>query len=131
MARTTGARLREASRAAASRLWVTVNEMSEPHQTTSRTRLPGAEQPAKALRHEIREQRLILRLTRLLDAVDGAAEEWLAAARDEEMALDRWREATPEDRRVAGAAFVAALEREEKAASAYRSVWEAWCAAAG
>jgi hypothetical protein len=67
-------------------------------------------------------------LTVVLVAVDAACGEWCAAAHAEELALVRWRTAVGEERPLAAAAFVAALEREERAALEYRVAWEAWCA---
>ena len=51
---------------------------------------------------------------------------WREAADDVEAASRRWRAAALADRADAAVAFSAALEREEKAASAYQLAWEEW-----
>jgi hypothetical protein len=50
-------------------------------------------------------------------------DDWREAAYDVEAAARRWRDADPDDREAAAAAFSAALEREEKAAAEYEFAW--------
>jgi hypothetical protein len=96
--------------------------MKSPQSIFSRKRSTcpdGSVRPAAADRraHEPLAQRRPVLLA-YLDA-------WRAAAIDVEASSRRWRSATREERAGAALAFFAALEREEKAATAYQLAWEA------
>lgn len=60
----------------------------------------------------------------LLKVVENHADAWRGAAADAAVAFSRWREASTADRRWASLAYLAAVEREEKAASEYERAWE-------
>jgi hypothetical protein len=57
--------------------------------------------------------------TALIDATVASYVEWREEAAAVRAAYRRWRRARPGDRRLAAAAYVAALDREERAADAH------------
>jgi len=95
--------------------------MSKPIETT----LSGG-QKRESRRRGHRRARDV---TPLLVVLDELNHEWRAAELDAEFALRRWRGAGLEQRALAAAAYVAAMEREERAATRYRMAWEAQCSA--
>jgi hypothetical protein len=58
-------------------------------------------------------------------AVERYSVGWHEAATDSELAFRWWVDASVSDRRVAAIGYFAALEREERAARAYQTAWEA------
>ena len=64
-------------------------------------------------------------VTRLVVDVGNCASAWRDAATDAELAFARWRNAAQVDRGEAAAVYLAAIEREEKAASEYSRALEA------
>jgi hypothetical protein len=70
----------------------------------------------------VREQ-----VTRLVVEVGNSASAWRAAALDAELVFAWWRSAGPGERGDAAAAYLAAIEREEKAANDYSGAVEACC----
>ncbi len=58
--------------------------------------------------------------------VERYREGWHEAATDAELAFRWWIDANASDRRPAAIGFFAAFEREERAACAYQTAWEAW-----
>lgn len=66
-------------------------------------------------------------IARLVVEVGNRAGAWRDAAVDAELAFLWWKNAARAARRDAAAAYMAAIEREEKAASDYRRAWEACC----
>ena len=66
--------------------------------------------------------------TRLVVEVANRAQSWRDAARDAELAFRFWRSAAVGQRDAAAAAYLAAIEREEKAASEYDRASAACCA---
>jgi hypothetical protein len=66
-------------------------------------------------------------ITRLIVEVGNSASAWRDAALDAELAFRWWASAPQIDRAGAAAAYLAAIEREEKAAKEYRSAVEACC----
>jgi hypothetical protein len=77
--------------------------------TIDRTRSPARTVTPRARAH----------LTRLVVEVANRAGGWRAAADDAELAYRWWTSAPVEERGDAAAAYLAALEREEKAAAEY------------
>jgi hypothetical protein len=65
------------------------------------------------------------RVTRLVVEVGNSASAWRGAALEAELAFELWRDADPADRGDAAAVYLAAIEREEKAASDYSMAVEA------
>jgi hypothetical protein len=59
------------------------------------------------------------RVTELVADVDNRARAWRDAARDGELAFRRWMSAPVDERDAAAASYLAAIEREEKAADEY------------
>jgi len=70
--------------------------------------------PMRAVSPRVREH-----VTRLVVEVANRADGWRAAADDAEFAYRWWRSAPQEQRADAAAVYLAALEREEKAAAEY------------
>jgi hypothetical protein len=69
------------------------------------------------------------RITRLVVDVGNRASAWRGAAGDAELAYRSWKTAPREQRGDAAAVYLAAIEREEKAAAEYRRALEAcWSA---
>jgi hypothetical protein len=66
-------------------------------------------------------------VTRLVVEVGNSASAWRAAALDAELAFAWWRSAGQDERGDAAAAYLAAIEREEKAANDYSRAVEACC----
>jgi hypothetical protein len=66
-------------------------------------------------------------VTRLVVEVGNSAGAWRAAALDAELAFAWWRSAGRDERPNAAGAYLAAIEREEKAANDYRRAVEACC----
>jgi hypothetical protein len=64
-------------------------------------------------------------ITRLVVEVGNRASAWREAAVDAEVAFRRWQDASQADRGNAAAVYLAAIEREEKAANEYRGALEA------
>ena len=68
-------------------------------------------------------------ITRLVVDVGNRASAWRGAAGDAELAYRSWKTAPLEQRGDAAAVYLAAIEREEKAASEYRRALDAcWSA---
>lgn len=67
------------------------------------------------------------RATRLVVDVGNRAGAWREAATDAERAFVWWRSAPARERRDAATAYLAAIDREEKAATEYWRAWEACC----
>jgi hypothetical protein len=63
--------------------------------------------------------------TRLLVEVGNRASAWREAAADAEAAFRGWQNASQPDRPNAAAVYLAAIDREEKAADEYRGAVEA------
>jgi hypothetical protein len=59
------------------------------------------------------------RVTKLIADVDNRARAWRDAARDGELAFRWWISAPIDERDAAAASYLAAIEREEKAADEY------------
>jgi hypothetical protein len=66
-------------------------------------------------------------VTRLVVDVGNRASAWRDAAGDAELAYRWWQRAPKAQRGDAAAVYLAAIEREEKAAAEYRRVMEACC----
>jgi hypothetical protein len=66
-------------------------------------------------------------ITRLVADLGNRASAWRDAAVDAELAYRRWQQAPKEERCDAAAVYLAAIEREEKAAAEYRRALEACC----
>jgi hypothetical protein len=66
--------------------------------------------------------------TRLVVELGNRAQSWRDAALDAELAGLWWRTAAPGEREAAAATYLAAIEREEKAASEYERASDACCA---
>jgi hypothetical protein len=64
------------------------------------------------------------RITRLVVEVGNRASAWRQAAVDAELAYRWWKSAVDVDRGKAAAAYLAAIEREEKAANEYSRALE-------
>jgi hypothetical protein len=69
---------------------------------------------ARAVSPRVREH-----VTRLVVEVANRADGWRAAANDAQLAYNWWTSAPAEERADAAAVYLAALEREEKAAAEY------------
>jgi hypothetical protein len=69
-------------------------------------------------------------ITGLVVDVGNRADAWRSAAVDAELAFRWWINSDYADRDDAAAVYLAATEREEKAATEYRRAWEACCSAA-
>jgi hypothetical protein len=67
------------------------------------------------------------RCTRLVVELGNRAQSWREAALDAELAFVWWQTAAAGQRDDAAAAYLAAIEREEKAASEYSRASEACC----
>jgi hypothetical protein len=67
-------------------------------------------------------------VTRLVVEAGNGAQSWRDAALDAELAFAWWQSAAPGRRDAAAASYLAAIEREEKAANEYRRASEACCA---
>jgi hypothetical protein len=67
-------------------------------------------------------------VTRLVVEAGNGAQSWRDAALDAELAFVWWQRAAPGRRDAAAAGYLAAIEREEKAANEYRRASEACCA---
>jgi hypothetical protein len=67
------------------------------------------------------------RCTRLVVEVGNRAQSWRDAALDAELAFAWWQTAAAGQRGDAAAGYLAAIEREEKAASEYSRASEACC----
>jgi hypothetical protein len=76
----------------------------------------------RAISPRVREQ-----ITGLVVDVANRASAWRAAAADAELAYGWWKAAPLEARGDAAAAYLAAIEREEKAAAEYSRALEACC----
>ena len=97
-----------------------------------RRRLPSGAPPAqrqaigfpdtlqRAISPRVREQ-----VTRLVVDVGNRASAWRDAALEAELAYRWWRVADQADRDDAAAVYLAAIEREEKAAAGYSAALEA------
>jgi hypothetical protein len=83
-----------------------------------------ADEPALAPQHSC-SLRVKEHITRLVVEVGNSASAWRDAALDAEVAFRRWASAPRVERAAAAAVYLAAIEREEKAASEYRSAVEA------
>jgi hypothetical protein len=86
-----------------------------------------AGQPPRTPR-QLRNPRVKEYITSLVVEVGDSASAWRAAALDAELAFRSWA-CAPDMRADAAAAYLVAIEREEKAAHAYRSAVEV-CASA-
>jgi hypothetical protein len=73
--------------------------------------------------------RVRMHVTRLVVEVGNRATAWREAAGDAELAFRSWQTTNQADRANAAAVYLAAIEREEKAANEYRGALEA-CSAA-
>jgi hypothetical protein len=69
-------------------------------------------------------------VTRLVVDVGNRASAWRHAAVDAELAFAWWKDAAEGRRREAAAVYLAAIEREEKAANEYSRALNACCSAA-
>jgi hypothetical protein len=76
--------------------------------------------PRRAISPRVREH-----ITRLVVDVGNRASAWRDSAADAEFAYRWWKAAPLEERGDAAAAYLAAIEREEKAAAEYRRALEA------
>jgi hypothetical protein len=97
-----------------------------PHRlTASGSHGPIARPKAKerAISPRVRAQ-----ITRLVVDVGNRASAWRAAADDAQLAHRRWKTAALQERGDAAAAYLAAIEREEKAAAEYSRALDACCA---
>lgn len=92
--------------------------------TASGSREPIARPKAKqrAISPRVRAQ-----ITRLVVDVGNRASAWRGAADDAELAYRRWKTAALGERGDAAAAYLAAVEREEKAAAEYSRALDACC----
>jgi hypothetical protein len=84
----------------------------------------SADQPACTPPHS-RSPRVKQHITRLVVEVGNTASAWRDAALDAELAFRWWASAPQIERAGAAAVYLAAIEREEKAANEYRSAVEA------
>jgi hypothetical protein len=66
-------------------------------------------------------------ITRLVVDVGNRASAWRGAAADAELAYRRWKTAPLEERGDAAAGYLAAIEREEKAAAEYSRALDTCC----
>jgi hypothetical protein len=87
-----------------------------------------ADDPARTPQQS-RSLRVKEHITRLVVEVGNSASAWRDAALDAELAFRWWASAPHNERACAAAVYLAAIEREEKAANEYRSAVEA-CASA-
>ena len=71
--------------------------------------------------------RVRAQITRLVVDVGNRASAWRGAADDAELAYRRWKTAPQQERGDAAAAYLAAIEREEKAAAEYSVALDACC----
>jgi hypothetical protein len=71
--------------------------------------------------------RLRERCTRLFVEVGNRAQSWREAALDAVLAFRRWQMASAAERGTAAVGYLAAIDREEKAASEYSRASEACC----
>jgi hypothetical protein len=76
----------------------------------------------RSISPRVREQ-----ITRQVVDVGNRASAWRGAAVDAELAYRSWKTAPLAERGDAAAAYLAAIEREEKAAAEYRRALEACC----
>lgn len=83
-----------------------------------------ADEPARTPLHS-RSLRVKEHITSLVVEVGNSASAWRDAALDAELAFRWWAGAPPSERAAAAAVYLAAIEREEKAANEYRSAVEA------
>jgi hypothetical protein len=67
------------------------------------------------------------RCTRLVVELGNRAESWRSAAHDAELAFRHWQSAPAAQRGAAAVSYLAAIDREEKAASEYSLASEACC----
>jgi hypothetical protein len=81
--------------------------------------------PARARNPSVKEH-----ITRLVVDVGNRASAWRESALEAEAAFRSWTNAVQADRDDAAAVYLAALEREEKAAEEYSRALEACCSAA-
>jgi hypothetical protein len=72
--------------------------------------------------HRVKE-----RCTRLVVEVGNRAQSWREAALDTELAFRRWQTASTGERDTAAVGYLAAIDREEKAASEYSRASQACC----
>jgi hypothetical protein len=100
----------------------------------SRRRRSGEPHSAALERPRTRDRtcspRVRERITRLVVEVANHASAWRAAAVDAELAFGWWKSARQADRGTAAAVYLAAIEREEKAANEYSRALEACSTAA-
>jgi hypothetical protein len=90
---------------------------SGPHSALARSKTPR-----RAVSPRVRAH-----VTRLVVEVGNRASAWRGAAADAELAYRWWKTAPGEGRGNAAAAYLAAIEREEKAAAEYSRALEACC----
>lgn len=83
----------------------------------------GFERPGT--RERTRSPHVRQHITRLVVEVGNRASAWRDAAADAEFAFRWWKSADQADRGTAAAAYLAAIEREEKAAHEYSEALEA------
>ena len=69
-------------------------------------------------------------VTRLVIDVGNHADAWRCAAAEAELHYRSWLNGGTEDRRQAALAYLAAIDREERAAAEYREAWLACCSCA-
>jgi hypothetical protein len=100
------------------------------HRPRLQSRTPSGQQRAavrsKTLRRAI-SPRVREHITRLVVDVGNRASAWRGAAADAELAYRRWKAAPLAERADAAAAYLAAIDREEKAAAEYSRALEACC----
>jgi hypothetical protein len=87
-----------------------------------RTAAERARTPQRSCATHVKEH-----ITRLVVEVGNSASAWRDAARDAELAFRWWTSAPQIERAGAAAVYLAAIEREEKAAIEYRGAVEACC----
>ena len=85
-----------------------------------------ADEPARTPQHS-RSLRVKQHITRLVVEVGNSASAWRDAALDAELAFRWWASAPHIERAGAAAVYLAAIEREEKAANEYSRALEACC----
>jgi hypothetical protein len=90
---------------------------------------PSGRHPAARSRTQKRAVSPLVReqITRLVVDVGNRASAWRDAAADAQRAYRWWKTAPPSRRGDAAAAYLAAIEREEKAAAEYSRALEACC----
>jgi hypothetical protein len=69
----------------------------------------------------------VLHATRLVVDVGDRADAWRNSAIEAERAFRHWMQSPHAQRRDSAAAYLAAIDREERAASEYLRAWEACC----